>query len=75
MLDPVAGEAPTPVEATAKGYALVGTLDTVIRSLEALRAELPVDWIFWRTHYGSIPHAELMRSMELFRTEALPRFS
>ena len=50
MLDPQTGEAPTAEEAIAKGYALVGTVDTVTRSLEALRRKLPVNWIFGWTH-------------------------
>ena len=37
-------------EAIAKGYALVGTVDTVTRSLEALKRKLPVNWIFGWTH-------------------------
>jgi alkanesulfonate monooxygenase SsuD/methylene tetrahydromethanopterin reductase-like flavin-dependent oxidoreductase (luciferase family) len=73
MLDPQTGEAPTPEEAIAKGYALVGTRDTVTRSLEALRRKLPVNWIFGWTHNTLVPHAKLMRSLELFYTEVLPR--
>ena len=75
MLDPVTGEAPTPDEAIAKGYALVGTVDTVSRSLEALKAKLPVNWIFAWMHNGLVPHAKLMRSLELYQTKVLPRFA
>jgi alkanesulfonate monooxygenase SsuD/methylene tetrahydromethanopterin reductase-like flavin-dependent oxidoreductase (luciferase family) len=73
MLDPATGAAPTPEEAIAKGYALVGTLDTVTKSLEALRRKLPVNWIFGWTHNTLVPHATLMRSIELFHTQVLPR--
>jgi alkanesulfonate monooxygenase SsuD/methylene tetrahydromethanopterin reductase-like flavin-dependent oxidoreductase (luciferase family) len=73
MLDPETGEAPTPDEAIAKGYALVGTLDTVTRSLEALKRKLPVQWIFGWTHNTLVPHGKLMRSIELFHTKVLPR--
>ncbi len=73
MLDPQTGQAPTPEEAIAKGYALVGTLDTVTRSLEALRKKLPVNWLFAWTHNTLVPHAKLMRSIELFYTQVLPR--
>ena len=75
MLDPKTGEAPTPDEAIAKGYALVGTVDTVTRSLEALKRKLPVNWIFGWTHNTLVPHDKLMRSIELFHTQVLPRVS
>ncbi|MDX2155333.1 MAG: LLM class flavin-dependent oxidoreductase [Hyphomicrobiaceae bacterium] len=73
MLDPKTGEAPTPEEAIEKGYALVGTVDTVTRSLEALKKKLPVNWIFGWMHNTLVPHAKLMRSLELFQTKVLPR--
>jgi alkanesulfonate monooxygenase SsuD/methylene tetrahydromethanopterin reductase-like flavin-dependent oxidoreductase (luciferase family) len=75
MHDPTTGVAPTAEEAIAKGYALVGTVDKVTRSLEALRERLPVDWIFGWTHNGLVPHAQLMRSIELFHTKVLARLS
>ncbi len=75
MLDPKTGLAPTPDEAIAKGYAFVGTLNTVLRSVEALRKKVPVNWIFGWTHNGLIPHAKLMRSIEDFHTKVLPRFA
>ena len=63
----------TPEEAIAKGYALVGTVDTVTRSLEALKKKLPVNWIFGWMHNSLIPHEKMMRSLELFTTKVLPR--
>lgn len=73
MLDPVTGEPPTPDEAIEKGYALVGTVDTVTKSLASLRKKLPVNWIFGWMHNGLVPHARNMRSLELFQTKVLPR--
>jgi alkanesulfonate monooxygenase SsuD/methylene tetrahydromethanopterin reductase-like flavin-dependent oxidoreductase (luciferase family) len=73
MLDPETGEAPSSEEAIAKGYALVGTVDTVTRSLETLKRKLPVNWLFAWTHNTLVPHAKLMRSIELFTTKVLPR--
>ncbi len=73
MLDPDTGEAPSAEEAIAKGYALVGTVDTVTRGLEALKKKLPIDWIFGWTHNTLVPHAKLMRSIELFYTKVLPQ--
>jgi hypothetical protein len=75
MLDPQTGEAPSPEAAIANGYALVGTLDSVTRSLEALRRKLPCNWIFGWTHNTLVPHGKLMRSIELFYTQVLPRLS
>ncbi len=75
MLDPKTGEAPSTDEAIAKGYALVGSVDTVTRSLEALKRKLPVNWIFGWTHNTLVPHATLMRSIERFYTQVLPRVS
>jgi alkanesulfonate monooxygenase SsuD/methylene tetrahydromethanopterin reductase-like flavin-dependent oxidoreductase (luciferase family) len=73
MLDPVTGEAPSADEAIEKGYALVGTLDTVTKSLEALKKKVPVNWIFGWMHNGLVPHAKNMRTLELFYTKVLPR--
>ncbi len=53
--------------------ALVGIVDTVTRQLERLLARLPVRWLFAWTYNGLIPHAKLMRSIELFATTVLPR--
>jgi alkanesulfonate monooxygenase SsuD/methylene tetrahydromethanopterin reductase-like flavin-dependent oxidoreductase (luciferase family) len=73
MLDPKTGVAPTAEEAIRMGYALVGSVDTVTRSLEALKKKLPVTWIFGWTHNMLVPHDQLMRSIELFRTKVMPR--
>jgi len=68
--DPAGGERPDLFDA---GLALVGSVDTVTRQLERLRARLPVDWLFAWTYNGLVPHAALMRSIELFATRVLPR--
>jgi hypothetical protein len=73
MEDPDTGIAPTPEEAIENGYALVGSVDTVTRSLETLRKKLPVNWVFGWTHDMLVPHAKLMKSIELFKTKVLPR--
>ncbi|HYY06733.1 MAG TPA: LLM class flavin-dependent oxidoreductase, partial [Candidatus Limnocylindria bacterium] len=70
LADPVTGEAPSLFDA---GLALVGSPDTVTRQLIRLRARLPVRWLFAWTYNGLIPHAEVMRSIELFATRVLPR--
>jgi len=70
LVDPATGEAPSLFE---NGLALVGSVDTVTRQLERLRARLPVRWLFAWTYNGLIPHPQLMRSIELFATRVLPR--
>jgi len=68
--DPTTGARP---DLFAESLALVGSIDTVARQLERLRARLPVDWLFAWTYNALIPHAALMRSIELFATQVLPR--
>jgi alkanesulfonate monooxygenase SsuD/methylene tetrahydromethanopterin reductase-like flavin-dependent oxidoreductase (luciferase family) len=75
MIDPATGLAPTAQEAIAKGYALIGTVESVTRRLEALRQKLPVSWIFAWTHNMLVPHDKLMRSIEAFQTKVVPRCS
>ncbi|TMB22919.1 MAG: LLM class flavin-dependent oxidoreductase [Deltaproteobacteria bacterium] len=70
LVDPATGEAPSLFDT---GLALVGSVDTVRRQLERLRGRLPVRWLFAWTYNGLIPHAQLMRSIELFATRVLPR--
>ena len=71
MVDPDTGEAPgDPLES---GMALVGSVDTVTRQLEALCKRLPMQWLFAWTYNGLIPHAALMSSIETFYTKVLPR--
>ena len=70
LVDPATGEAPSLFET---GLALVGSVDTVTRQLERLRARLPVRWLFAWTYNGLIPNAQLLQSIELFATRVLPR--
>ena len=73
-MDPGATEYPTPEAAVEKGYALVGSIDTVIRALETNMQRRPVDWLFCYTYNALIPHAKLMKSVETFWTKVMPRF-
>jgi alkanesulfonate monooxygenase SsuD/methylene tetrahydromethanopterin reductase-like flavin-dependent oxidoreductase (luciferase family) len=72
LTDPRTGERP---DLFAESLALVGSPDTVTRQLEHLRARLPVRWLFAWTYNGLVPHAALMRSIELFWTQVVPRVS
>jgi alkanesulfonate monooxygenase SsuD/methylene tetrahydromethanopterin reductase-like flavin-dependent oxidoreductase (luciferase family) len=74
-MDPGSERYPTPEEAIEKGYALVGTVDTVIRALETNMKRQKVDWLFCYTYNALIPHKKLMRSVEDFWTKVMPRFA
>ncbi|MGH7287866.1 MAG: LLM class flavin-dependent oxidoreductase [Myxococcota bacterium] len=68
---PETGETP---DLLGESLALVGSADSVSRQLEKLLARLPVRWLFAWTYNGLIPNAKLMRSLERFASEVLPRF-
>ncbi|MEW6474279.1 MAG: LLM class flavin-dependent oxidoreductase [Actinomycetota bacterium] len=67
---PQTGEMPDFLEA---GLALVGSVDTVTRQLERLFERVPARWLFAWEWNALIPHADLMRSIELFATKVAPR--
>ncbi|HLZ72104.1 MAG TPA: LLM class flavin-dependent oxidoreductase [Dehalococcoidia bacterium] len=69
------GVAPSREEMLQNGMLLVGSPDTVSRQLERLQADTPVNWVFAWMYNGLVPHAKLLRSMELYATKVLPRFS
>jgi alkanesulfonate monooxygenase SsuD/methylene tetrahydromethanopterin reductase-like flavin-dependent oxidoreductase (luciferase family) len=73
VMDPVTGAAPTAEESVEKGYALVGTVDTVARNLERIKKRIPVDWLFCYTYNSLVPHPILMKSIERFWREVMPR--
>jgi alkanesulfonate monooxygenase SsuD/methylene tetrahydromethanopterin reductase-like flavin-dependent oxidoreductase (luciferase family) len=73
LVDPATGEAPDAAGLLDAGLALVGTVDTVTRQLETLLGRLPARWLFSWTYNGLIPHGALLRSIEAFATEVLPR--
>ena len=75
-MDPDSQRYPTPEEAIEKGYALVGTVDAVLPvPPEKNMQRQPVDWLFCYTYNALIPHAILMRSVERFWTEVIPKFA
>jgi len=74
IFDPETGLPPATLqESIEKGYALVGTVDTVTRTLEKLRRRLPLEWVFCYTYNSLVPHAVLMKTIERFWTEVMPR--
>ncbi len=75
LQDPVTGGFMSSEDVVAQGYALVGTVDTVIRGLEANMRRQQVDWLFCYTYNALVPHAVLMKSIERFWTQVMPRFA
>lgn len=75
LQDPQTGNFMTSEEAVRGGYSLAGTVDTVIRGLEANMRRQNVDWLFCYTYNALIPHAKLMQSIETFWTKVMPRFA
>jgi len=75
IADPKTGAYPSLEEAIQLGYALVGTVDTVTRTLEKIRRHVPIDWLFCYTYNSLVPHAVLMKSIERFWTQVMPRVS
>jgi alkanesulfonate monooxygenase SsuD/methylene tetrahydromethanopterin reductase-like flavin-dependent oxidoreductase (luciferase family) len=69
LADPATGARP---DLFAEGLALVGSVETVARQLDGLRTRLPVDWLFAWIYNGLIPHAAVLRSLDLFATRVLP---
>ncbi len=72
LVDRESGEVPSLFD---ESLVLVGSVDTVTRQIERLLRRLPMRWLFAWTYNGLIPHADLMRSIELFQTRVLPRVS
>ncbi|MEE2702420.1 MAG: LLM class flavin-dependent oxidoreductase [Myxococcota bacterium] len=70
LVDPETGDV---ADLFSDGLTLVGSVDTVTRQLETLRARLPARWLFAWTYNAFIPHAKLMNSIEKFYTKVLPR--
>lgn len=73
MADPDTGEFPPPEAALEEGYAFVGSVDTVCRQVEKVMGRLPIEWVFGWLFNSMIPHDRLMRTIELFQTQVLPR--
>src|SRR6267154_4462016 len=51
-----------------------GTIDTVLRAMETQQKRQPVDWVFCYTYNSLVPHPVLMKSIEKFWTQVMPRF-
>ena len=67
-------ESPTSYEHLSKHRAIIGTPDQCIAEIEALQTE-GFDNFICNFDFGGIPHAKVMRSMELFAREVMPHFA
>jgi alkanesulfonate monooxygenase SsuD/methylene tetrahydromethanopterin reductase-like flavin-dependent oxidoreductase (luciferase family) len=74
LVEPGVAERPTPQSMIEDGMLLVGSVDTVTRSLERLQRDTPVNWLFAWQYNGLIPNGKILRSLDLFATKVLPRF-
>jgi alkanesulfonate monooxygenase SsuD/methylene tetrahydromethanopterin reductase-like flavin-dependent oxidoreductase (luciferase family) len=74
LVAPGSVERPTPLQMIEDGMLLVGSVDTVTRSLERLQRDTPVNWLFAWQYNALIPNAKILRSLELFATKVLPSF-
>jgi hypothetical protein len=70
MEDPKTGEAS---DLWDNSLALVGSVDTLTQQLERLVKRLPIRWIFAWIYNGLMPYDRVMKTLELFWTEVLPR--
>jgi len=59
-------------EARAAGSLVVGGPDTVREALLAQALAAPFDYLVLQLAFGSLTHAQEMRSLELFRAEVMP---
>ena len=66
MTDPDDGSAIDADAMMALGLVLVGSVDTVRRQLDAMRARLPVNWLFAWMYNGVITNSTLMSTIERF---------
>ena len=55
------------------GLAFVGTVDSVTRQVEALRARIPVEWVFAWNYNGLVDHGLICDSIAAYQTKVLPR--
>jgi alkanesulfonate monooxygenase SsuD/methylene tetrahydromethanopterin reductase-like flavin-dependent oxidoreductase (luciferase family) len=58
---------------TAEGALYVGSPETVAEKIALLKENLGVDRFDLKYSNGTLPHAAMMRSIELFGTEVAPR--
>jgi len=68
------GEAGRVVKENRQELMLFGNPDTVAKRIEWMRNELGVNYIMCWMNMGGLPQAKVLRSMQLFAEEVMPRF-
>ena len=68
------GEAGRVVKENRQELMLFGNPDTVAQRLEWMRDELGVNYIMCWMNMGGLEQSKVLRSMDLFATEVMPRF-
>ena len=71
LTDPDTGVMLTAEQMIELGLVLVGTVDSVKRQLDSMRARLPIDWIFAWMYNGVLPHQRLMTTIERFAHDVI----
>jgi alkanesulfonate monooxygenase SsuD/methylene tetrahydromethanopterin reductase-like flavin-dependent oxidoreductase (luciferase family) len=54
---------------------VVGSPDTILRHVEQYTLQAGADYFVASFQWGSITHAQAMRSLELFGTEVMPKIA
>jgi alkanesulfonate monooxygenase SsuD/methylene tetrahydromethanopterin reductase-like flavin-dependent oxidoreductase (luciferase family) len=75
---PEPGESPddiTPQLLLERSLALVGSVETVTRQVERLLDRLPLKYLLAWQYVSLVPNESVKKSLELFATKVLPRFS
>ena len=73
LREPGRDEPMSPQEMLEHGLLLVGSPIPSCRQMERMLADTPVRWLFAWQYNGLVPHAAIMRSLELFQTKVMPR--
>jgi alkanesulfonate monooxygenase SsuD/methylene tetrahydromethanopterin reductase-like flavin-dependent oxidoreductase (luciferase family) len=60
-------------ELVERNMLLIGAPDTVAAQLRALTSELDISILTCVFHIGGLPHQSVIRSMQLFAREVLPK--
>jgi alkanesulfonate monooxygenase SsuD/methylene tetrahydromethanopterin reductase-like flavin-dependent oxidoreductase (luciferase family) len=62
-------------EAVARGTVFAGSPETVRAAIAAQIADLGVNYMSLAFYFGTLPHADAMRSLELFAREVMPKLA
>jgi alkanesulfonate monooxygenase SsuD/methylene tetrahydromethanopterin reductase-like flavin-dependent oxidoreductase (luciferase family) len=68
------GEAGRVIKENRQELMLFGNPDTVAKKIEWMRNELGVNYIMCWMNMGGLPQENVLRSMDLFASEVIPRF-